>query len=68
MRVIGQLIIKIHDTGAMSVEGPIEETEWCLAVLENAADVIRNRRTQKRLSLVPPSEVSVPPLKNPLTL
>lgn len=43
-RTITQTItIKVWSDGALSVEGPVDDSAWCLAALANAADAVRNR-------------------------
>lgn len=56
-RVFATLIIRIQESGALSVEGPIENREWCIAVLENAKDAIRNHHLRKDTIIVPGTDV-----------
>lgn len=53
-----QIVIKVHASGAMSVEGPLDEREWMLAALENAKDAVRNHRRASPI-IVPPKDVSI---------
>lgn len=50
------LTVKVHASGALSVEGPIENQEWALAVLANAADAIRNYHGKKQGEIIVPSK------------
>lgn len=57
------LTIKVHASGALSVEGPIENKEWAIAVLENAKDAIRGYHDKKKGEIiVPAKDVSIVPL------
>lgn len=58
-RVSAVLQIKIWSDGALSVEGPVGDTAWCLAVLENAKDAIKNQARPKDAIVVPGGEVSL---------
>lgn len=42
-----QITIKVFRNGALAVEGPVHEKEWCLAVLENAKDAVRNHHSPR---------------------
>jgi len=50
-----QIVITIWDDGALSVEGPIEDKIFTLAVLENAKDAVRNHRSPQTFDIVIPS-------------
>ena len=54
-----QIVIKVHASGALSIEGPLEERAWMLAALENAKDAVRNHRPRELGLIVPPSDVSL---------
>lgn len=41
----------------MSVEGPIGETSYCMALLENAKDAVRNHNTRRDQLIVPAKDV-----------
>ena len=58
--VVARFTITCHENGAMSVEGPIDNYEYAMAVLENAKDAIRNRRTAKDRVVVPHYDVELP--------
>lgn len=62
LAVIAELKIRIHANGALSVEGPVADTRWCLAALENAKDAIRNNARRKDELVVPAKDVAVPRL------
>lgn len=62
MRVTGQanvvahILIKLHDNGAMSVEGNIGDTDMALAMLGGALDAVKSRAARDAPALVlPPS-------------
>lgn len=59
-QVVAELRIKIHATGAMSIEGPLHDKKWCLDLLENTMDAIRNNRFNKDI-VVPSKDLSLPP-------
>lgn len=61
--VVAEFTITIHASGAMAVRGPIEQKEWALAVLANAADAVRNHHARREGGLiVPGKDVDVPRL------
>jgi hypothetical protein len=35
-RLMGTVTVKVYDDGAMSIEGPTTEPEWCIAALDHA--------------------------------
>lgn len=60
-KVAVQIIITVWDDGAMSVEGPLGDKPWLLAVLDNAKDSVRNHRDPRNVDIVVPSQdVSLP--------
>jgi hypothetical protein len=67
-QVTGVVTIKLWSDGAMSVEGPVEDTAFCLAILENAKDAVRNHkvRRQDRPIVIPNYDVSVEQPLHPL--
>jgi hypothetical protein len=59
-RMQAQFTIKIWENGALSIEGPIEDKMFALAVLENAKDAIRNHRNPSVVDiLVPKKDVTL---------
>lgn len=52
------LTVKLHANGALSVEGPVHDKKFCLAMLANAADAVRNHG--KPGIVVPSKDVQVP--------
>jgi len=53
--------IKIWDDGALSIEGPIADKIFVLAVLENAKDAVRNHRDPRMVDIViPGKDISLP--------
>jgi hypothetical protein len=66
MQVTGVLTIKLWSNGAMSVEGPIEDTTFCLAILENAKDAVRNHKSRRADIVIPGRDVSVEQPLHPL--
>ena len=55
-RIQARFVITIHENGAMSVEGPIDDKVYTLAVLENAKDAVRNHRSPSMVDIVVPSK------------
>lgn len=51
-----KFVISIWDDGAMSIEGPIENKEYTLAVFENAKDAVRNHRNTSLVDVIIPSK------------
>jgi hypothetical protein len=56
--VQARYVITIRENGALSIEGPIGNKEYTLAVLENAKDAVRNHRAQRMVD-VPAHDVSL---------
>jgi len=53
--------IKIWDDGALSIEGPIDDKVFVLAVLENAKDAVRNHRDPRMVDIIiPGKDISLP--------
>ena len=50
-----QFVIRIWDDGSLSIEGPIDDKVFAIAVLENAKDAIRNHRSANSVDLIIPS-------------
>jgi len=61
-----QITIKVWSDGALSVEGPVEDTAWCLAAMANAADAVRNHRRPSEAIVIPSYDVDVIPALHPL--
>jgi hypothetical protein len=61
--ITGQIVIKCWSDGALSVEGPTGDPWWCLAVLENAKDAIKNQQRRKgdRPVIIPAHDVDIIP-------
>lgn len=51
-----QFVIKIWDDGSLSIEGPIEDKIFALAVLENAKDAVKNHRAANMVDLIIPGK------------
>lgn len=43
-RVVVELVIRVHASGALSVQAPLEDKAWCLAALEQATSAVKNHR------------------------
>ena len=56
--VVVEVKIKLHASGAMSVEGPMHDKPFLLAMLANAADAVRNHGKNGNL-IVPAHDVDV---------
>lgn len=54
------LTITHYPNGAMSVEGPIDKTDYCLSLLENAKDAVRNHGRPRGELVVPARDVGIP--------
>lgn len=52
--VQAQFVITIWEDGALSVEGPIADKVFALAVLDNAKDAVRNHRDPKMVDVIVP--------------
>lgn len=57
-----KVTITLHNNGALSVEGPIHDQRWMIAVLENAMDAVRNHHMPKSKPglIIPDRDVVVP--------
>lgn len=53
-RLVAQITVKIWENGSLSIEGPVEDTAWCLAALDHAKDAIRRKASQR---VLPQSDV-----------
>ena len=51
-----QVVITLYPSGAMSVEGPMDDKPFVLAILANAQDAVRNHGGPKKL-IVPAKDV-----------
>jgi hypothetical protein len=59
-RIQAQFTITIWDDGSLSINGPINDKIYTLAVLENAKDAVRNHRNPDMVDLIiPGSDVSL---------
>lgn len=52
------LTVTLHANGALSVEGPVHDKKFCIAMLQNAVDAVRNHG--KPGIVVPSKDVGVP--------
>lgn len=65
--IVAELRICIHEGGALSIRGPIDDPAWCLQALDNAKDAIRNRFAARGAQIVvPEKDVSVVSPLHPL--
>ena len=55
-RVNARLVITVFEGGAMSVEGPIEQKAWALAVLEQAKQAVKDHHLRREGKLVVPAK------------
>lgn len=55
-KVQAEFRIRIWQNGALSIEGPISDKAFALAVLENAKDAVRNHRDPGAVDVVVPSK------------
>jgi hypothetical protein len=62
------ITIKMYRNGAMSVEGPVEDTAFCLAALDNARDAVRNHKSRRETVVIPSYDLSVPDPLHPLNV
>lgn len=59
--VQARYVITIHENGALSIEGPIANKEYTIAVLENAKDAVRNHRDPRQVDIVVPGkDIAIP--------
>ncbi len=58
--VTAELRIRMHSDGGLSIEGPLADKAWCLAVLDHAASSIRGSRSTANAILLPTNGVSLP--------
>ena len=67
-----QIAVSIHADGAMSIAGPIHDTQWCIAVLEQALSELRSRHVRFSIKekdaqlVVPERDLSTPELREKL--
>lgn len=54
-----QMTITLHPDNSLTVSGPLEDKELCLALLNNAVDTVRNWR-RPAVMLPNGAQVSVP--------
>ena len=47
--------ITIWDDGSLSIEGPIDDKVFTIAVLENAKDAVRNHRSASSVDIIVPN-------------
>ena len=57
-----RVVVTLHPEGALSVEGAIHDKAFCIAMLENAIDAVRNHGMAGLV--VPSRDVSVPGLQS----
>lgn len=57
MRVVAELRIRLHENGALSVAGPVEDTAWCLAALEHARDAVNRHKSNRPEIVIPGGDV-----------
>lgn len=57
--VAAQLVIRLHASGQLTIEGPIADRQWCLDVLAAASDYIRNSATKQPQIVVPEKDVDL---------
>lgn len=63
-QLMAQITIKVWSDGAMSIEGPTTEPEWCLAALDHAAEALRNQIRPKDQIVIPGYDTSIEKVKN----
>jgi hypothetical protein len=57
--VVVEIKVCIHESGSLSVQGPMDDKPWMIAALENAIDALRNQRGPRDV-IVPSRDVSLP--------
>lgn len=60
-----QIVITLHTNGALSVEGPVHDKRFCLAMLDNAIQAVKGYGQRPEL-VVPEHDVEVPTLRERL--
>lgn len=58
--------IKVFTSGALAVEGPIEELAYTMAVFENAKDAVKAHHTRKSTLIIPSKDVELPTVATPI--
>lgn len=43
-----QVTVKVFSDGALSIEGPVDDTVWMLALLDHMRDAIKHRAQARR--------------------
>lgn len=54
--VVAEYKIRVTRSAGLAIYGPLEEKEFTLAVLANAADAVRNHHARKEGGLIVPSK------------
>lgn len=55
-RVVAQIVISVHASGALAVSGSIGDRAWALAVLENAKDAINGHHNRQLAAAIVPAK------------
>lgn len=61
------VVVTLHPNGALSVEGPVHDKQFCVAMLENAIEAVRSHGMGGPL-VTPEKDVGVPDLRPKLIL
>jgi hypothetical protein len=63
-----KIVVKVtlHENGALSVEGPLHDKQFCKAMLMNAIEAVNNHGLQT--VVIPGNDVDVPDLKPKLVM
>lgn len=59
LRVTMEMQIRVHANGALSVSIPVDDEDYCLAMLRHAEDAIRRQSAARREIVVPGKDVSL---------
>lgn len=50
------LTIKLHNSGAMSIDGPVGDPDFCLHLLDEAVHAMRRHKTKPKSEIIVPGE------------
>jgi len=57
--VMAEVVIQIHQSGAMSIQAPMGDKKWCVAALQHAMDAIRNSSQPESKLIIPEKDVQL---------
>jgi len=59
--IVVELRVRAWDDGSLSIEGPVDDTQWMLALLDHVRDAVSNRAAarQPQPIMIPGKDVSL---------